>query len=391
MTKMFFWTPSTGLLAQASLPAAPFRKHCISRRPAAVAVVAAAAALWPPWHHLPRLLGRQADTQDGRQSRCNSRVAAHGRERCFCRCAGRHTPTPQDIRTGHSRGVGRAPLGCLGPERCLAVRSPLPCAPLGADRHKVAMPTLLFSLQEDYGTGTRHRHIHASAPAIHPVFTSVVAAMATMFRNFSFEAASRRPAAHDPERAMSVSPFSPLPHIITSRPPTPPPTMGELAYQFNQHTLHVEVDPAYQLRPCYVDQPLTPPTDDFAFPELLDQPQQPAPYPRLSAAILRKQRQSHMQMQCSSSHLEDISSLVQRMIENGDQCRICDHRSRPSSNASTSDNDEGVDMEYNPPPPQEVPVSSLKFRRSGDRRNGAAVSKSVRMRIKSGITKRSSK
>jgi len=172
--------------------------------------------------------------------------------------------------------------------------------------------------------------------------------------------------------------------------------MGDLAQRFHQHTLHVEVDPAYHFRARYVDEPLTPPGDDFAFAGLLDhQPQQPSLYPRLSATLLRRQRESNTRMQCSPAHLEDISLLVQRMVEDGDQCRICDSKSRPSSNAFSSDDDddddEGVDMDYTPPSPQEPRVRSLKFRRSGDRLNGAAVTKNVRMRRRSGIVKRLSK
>lgn len=205
--------------------------------------------------------------------------------------------------------------------------------------------------------------------------------MDSMFRAFSFDAASR-----DVDRTCNVSPFSPSQR--PARPPTPPPcSMLDLAHKF----VNIEVDASPRYRSCY--DPPTPPSDDFAFPaELLDTPPQSSLYPRLSAGTLRKQRQANTRMQCSPAHLDDISMLVQHMIDVGDQCRVCDSKSHTSSNASSSDDDEGVDVDCGPPAPQEPHVYTLKFRRSGDRLNAsAAVSKSVRMRRKSGITKRASK
>ncbi|KAF2713683.1 hypothetical protein K504DRAFT_462192 [Pleomassaria siparia CBS 279.74] len=224
-------------------------------------------------------------------------------------------------------------------------------------------------------------------PPLRPPKHNTQTTMTTMFREFSFEAASRHlPALHEQERAVTnVSPFSPSPQL-PSRLPTPPPcSIGELAYRFDQHSLHTEVDPEYRFY-----EPLTPPNDHFSFPgELLDAPpQQASCYQRLSAASLRKQRQANTRMQCSPSHLDDISSLVQRMIETGDQCRICQHKSQTRSNASTSDDDEGVDMDFHPAP-QEAHTPNRKIRRSGERLSGGtAVSKNVRMRRKSAITKR---
>ncbi|KAF2476062.1 uncharacterized protein BDR25DRAFT_339930 [Lindgomyces ingoldianus] len=231
-----------------------------------------------------------------------------------------------------------------------------------------------------------------------------LATMAAIFRDFSFGPASRHPSSfHEAERAaMNVSPTStPLaPPLYPARLPTPPPcSIGELAQRFNQQSLRVDTSSSYRI-PTFYELPLTPPSDDFVFPA--DAPQQ-SPYSFPSPVALRQQRQANMRMQCSPSHIRDISILVQRMVEEGDQCHICDSKSRtspspspfpspPSSNSSNADEDEGVDMEYSPLAPKDSPLSTLKFRRSGDRLNGQAmVAKTVRMRKKSKVMKRSSK
>lgn len=210
-----------------------------------------------------------------------------------------------------------------------------------------------------------------------------------MFRDFSFEAPAPHIFAREVERA--YSPFTPSPPPST-RPPTPPPChINDLAYRLDQSSLQIEVDHHYTYYNA-PHAPRTPPTDDCTIPTELDLPKHSsALYTRLSSSTLRQQRQANQRAQCSSPRLEDIASLVQRMVEDGDQCRVREHKSTASSNASKSDEDEGVDMDYSPPP-QEPHLYTLKFRRSGDRLNtGAVVSRSVKMRRKSGIMKRSSK
>jgi hypothetical protein len=207
-----------------------------------------------------------------------------------------------------------------------------------------------------------------------------------MFRDFSFEAPAQHTFAREIER--TYSPFTPSPPPST-RPPTPPPChINDLAYRLDQSSLHIEVDHHYA---CH-DDPPTPPSDDHTFPVEIDSPKHSSSlYTRLSSSTLRQQRQANQRAQCSSPRLEDIASLVQRMVEDGDQCRVCEHKSSTSSIASTVGDDEGVDVNYSPPP-QAPHVYTLKFRRSGDRLNtGAAVSRSVKMRKRSGIMKRSSK
>ncbi|KAF2107529.1 hypothetical protein BDV96DRAFT_588884 [Lophiotrema nucula] len=217
------------------------------------------------------------------------------------------------------------------------------------------------------------------------------------FREFSFEEAMRRPSSiHEAERAaMNVSPTSIHIAPLPTRLPTPPPcSIGDLAYRFHQQSLRVDTS----VPPCYAYAPLTPPSDDDSassadFPSSLSSSQLSS-YESMSPAELRMRRQANTRMQCDASHVKDITNLVKKMIEDGDQCHICDPKSRTSSRASSSssadeDEDEGVDMDYIPPSDQDLPLYSVKFRRSGDRVVGhAAVMKSVRMRKKPKMLKR---
>jgi len=214
--------------------------------------------------------------------------------------------------------------------------------------------------------------------------------MAAMFRDFSFEA--RHPAAVDvatDRAAMNVSPttmqpaeyFAPLPPTSSS--------LGDLVDIFDQQTLQVNVDldPSYDI----------PSADESV-----------EPYSRVSTAALRMQRQTNTRLQCRTSHVKDLRVLVQKMVEEDDQCQVSDSTS-PTSTSSTSetaslstttttttttttsvsDEDEGVDMEYNSPNPEDGRFYALKFRRSGERLPGcSAVSKTARMRKKPRAIKR---
>jgi hypothetical protein len=221
--------------------------------------------------------------------------------------------------------------------------------------------------------------------------------IAAMFRDFSFEPASQHPQyRHEADRAaMNLSPTSMPRFAPPASPPTPPPCpVGELAARFDQHTLRVEVDPAYRFP--LENEPLTPPDDDAAFPSESQLGKAPRPtYSRLSTATLRMQRQANMRWQCTAAHSKDISQLVQRMVEDEDQCCVSDAKPIiPAPNTTCgADQDEGLDMDYTPPSP---PLYPLKFRRSGDRlTGGVCVSRNVRMRKSSSkesrVTKRSSR
>lgn len=212
----------------------------------------------------------------------------------------------------------------------------------------------------------------------------------SFFSDFSFAEAMRRPvSAVEAERtAANISPTTVPSHSQTpARLPTPPPcSMGELEYRFHQQSLRI--DPNFHAPICG-GEPLTPPGDD-AFSHGLVMSQHRS-YSTVSTATLRRQRQANTRMQCSASHVKDISNLVQKMITAGDQCHVCEPKPRTPSDSSyaSSMDDEGVDMDYSPPSPYADELHTLKFRRSGDHIVGSAtVSKSIRMRKKSRIMKR---
>jgi hypothetical protein len=210
----------------------------------------------------------------------------------------------------------------------------------------------------------------------------------TMFRDFSFDAASPPSfSAYEADRAaMNVSPTSkPEPRQpFLGRPPTPPCTMGDLASKLNQQSLRIDTC----LAKHHGSGPLTPPSDDDC--SILPDHASPRPtYCRISASLLRMQRQSSSRMQCSSSHMRDISRLV-HMIQQEEQCTISQATSRTcsastSSSSSTTLGDEGIDMEYDMPSPGiEALVGTPQWRSSDLRDNCTRVAKPVRMRKRSG-------
>jgi hypothetical protein len=203
-----------------------------------------------------------------------------------------------------------------------------------------------------------------------------------MFRDFSFAPASPPSIAiYEAERAaMNVSPTSKpdaRQHIL-SRPSTPPCTIGDLASQLTQQSLRIDTTASN----CSSG-PLTPPSDD-------DDTSLGAPrptYSRVSASLLRMQRQSSSRMQCCSSHVRDITRLVQ-MIEEEEQCTISEVTSRTSSTSSLSSStagDEGIDMEYEESAQGIEALVGMPQWKAGDLRDSCTrVAKSVRMRKRSG-------
>lgn len=208
--------------------------------------------------------------------------------------------------------------------------------------------------------------------------------LATMFRDFSFAPASTPSySAYEADRAaMNVSPTSkPDTHDhYFSRPPSPPCTIGDLASKLNQQSLRIDT----RVTDRYSG-PLTPPSDDYSTEPT---PVAPRPiYSRVSASLLRMQRQSSSRMQCSSSHVRDISRLVQ-MIEEEEQCTINDVISRTSSKSSSSassvSGDEAIDMDYDPPAKGFEALIGMPQWKADDRRDSCVrVTRAVRMRKRS--------
>lgn len=198
----------------------------------------------------------------------------------------------------------------------------------------------------------------------------------------------------DIDRAnMNLSPTSLSPSI--SQPPSqyfspPPCSMGELAARFNQQSLQVEVDPAYAYSSHASDEEQTPSPTNTTFPSHILEPAPRSRHSRVSTAVLRMQRQSNARLlQSSPSHLKDISNLVQKMLEDGDQCQIHAPGSPPSSASSSSDEDEGIDMAHTI---SSTPLFTPSYRRATDRIPGCAlIPKAIRMRRRTPITKRLSR
>jgi hypothetical protein len=179
---------------------------------------------------------------------------------------------------------------------------------------------------------------------------------------------------------MNVSPTSkPAAHDdYIGRAPTPPCTIGDLASKLNQQSLCIHARQT-------LASSTTPPGDDYATEQL----RQPV-YSRLSASLLRMQRQSSSRMQCTSSHVRDISRLV-RMIEEEQQCTVNDDLSRTSSTSSSSSSststasDEAIDMNYDAPAQGvEALASAPQWRADGRPASSVRVTKTVRMRKRSG-------
>jgi hypothetical protein len=220
--------------------------------------------------------------------------------------------------------------------------------------------------------------------------------MATMFRDFSFDPApSLDYSLYEAERAaMNVSPTSQATeaHYAPNRPPTPPCTIGDLAVQLNQQSLRINTTVR-----CCPPGPITPGSDDFDVCAPSTQQEQHArpTHSRIAASVLRMQRQQNSRMQCSSSHVRDLSKLV-KMIEEEKQCTVNEPSSRTSSTSSTSTcsllasgDDEGVDMDFHVPVLDSMPL----WRASELRENSVRVTRPVRMRKRSkgnGVSKRRS-
>jgi hypothetical protein len=204
-----------------------------------------------------------------------------------------------------------------------------------------------------------------------------------MFRDFSFAPASPPSySQYEADRAaMNVSPTSKpdsRQHYL-SRPPTPPCTIGDLASQLNQQRLRIDTS----ANDGCTGQ-LTPPGDDDQSPVA------PRPiYSRVSATLIRMQRQSNSRMQCSSSHVRDITRLVQ-MIEEEEQCTIKDVTPRSSSTSTTASSsssvagDEGIDMDFDPPAKGFEAMFGMVPCKANERRDSCVrVARSVRMRKRS--------
>ncbi|KAF2839310.1 hypothetical protein M501DRAFT_1016389 [Patellaria atrata CBS 101060] len=207
-----------------------------------------------------------------------------------------------------------------------------------------------------------------------------------MFRNFSFEAASRHPSDLDAHLYMDISPTStpylpgvPSPRSLPMR--NPPISITELSDRFNEHSIHRE--PNYT---SYFD--IASPSSGEISPQYASfthSRRSSFTYTALSPTALRLQRQRNTRLQCDDAHVRDITSLVERMIDVGDQCVLSSPTSSTttSSSASSSDDEAPADdfARTRRASTSVIPSHTLRFRRSGDlRTNQERVMKSQRKR-----------
>lgn len=194
---------------------------------------------------------------------------------------------------------------------------------------------------------------------------------------------------------MNVSPTSQIEDPLQLPRPSlaPPCTMGDLAVQLDQQSLrfnsHAPPDNHNHISTNTTSS--TSPSDEYKSSS------RPT-YSRVAASVLRMQRQSSSRMQCSPSHVRDISKLV-RMVQAQEQCTVNDPSSRPSSPSSASTactasgDDEGIDMDYDIPARSIDALVGTSQWRAGERRDSCIrVTRPVRMRKRNrenGVSKRS--
>jgi hypothetical protein len=258
-----------------------------------------------------------------------------------------------------------------------------PVLSMHARRHGLCA-TLPYSIE----ARTRCVHVVPARPS--NLHCRRLKAVAMDFSHFSFDAASSRAPEYDAElAAMTVSPTSTRLPPLPARLPTPPPcSMGDLAQILDQQSLRIAIVPVQKS----ANEPLTPPGDDVTFATALPErrPHLSLSTSRINSATLRMQRQANVRLQSSSSHIKDISLLVEKMIEAEDQCNVCEHK--PSLPPSPTSDDEGISMEYTVPNPTAALRTLLPFYRAGDRVDGCTrVSKNARMRRRPRLTARLSK
>ncbi|EOD51972.1 hypothetical protein GTA08_BOTSDO09592 [Neofusicoccum parvum] len=200
-----------------------------------------------------------------------------------------------------------------------------------------------------------------------------------MFESFSFQAASRHPSDLDADDYaypdLSISPTS----SPMSEPSFAESTMSvaELSRRFGAqnigHDLYQAPASPFELPAPWADH------DDWtstsaSSPTSSYFPEDAFPDP----STIRARRQAHMQLQCDAAHRHDISSLVKKMIESGDQCKLAPRNDSVVSSDCGDDDDEAYELPRSNSSP--AVSQNLRYRRSGEVLSTAAVSKNIRFR-----------
>jgi len=96
--------------------------------------------------------------------------------------------------------------------------------------------------------------------------------------------------------------------------------ISDLSRQLSAHSLDARPTPReHTASPCQMDANSISPSTTFYEQ---DSPLELPNYLECTSANIRRQRQRTVREQCSASHLEAISALVARMIDNKDQCDV---------------------------------------------------------------------
>lgn len=150
---------------------------------------------------------------------------------------------------------------------------------------------------------------------------------------------------HDTSSLFSEMP-SPPPSPLIAKPAGLPCSVTDLSKQMNEHSLDNRrkrpITPALTTPPNELSQSptwsvfsTTSPFGSPAFSDLSSEPSilesepprrarsPPLPYSNYHNSNVRRSRQDAIRAQCTSTHLHEISLLVARMVDSGEQCIVC--------------------------------------------------------------------
>ena len=207
-----------------------------------------------------------------------------------------------------------------------------------------------------------------------------------MFENFSFEAASRQTPSNHHYHSYSPEDVSIYPSPRPSRCVSPTCTsfsnpmqdsLSDLARQFSEHSLRPKTrrtDSGYESQ-----------RSSFAREEANLDPYfsslQPGQPHSIQLSTKRTQRQDSMRLQTETFHLREISTLVQRMVDDRDQCALCrptSSHSDPSTHSESEDDIASIGSNRFDLAPRR---HNLPYKRSSEVLKGRpGVTKDVRMR-----------
>lgn len=160
-----------------------------------------------------------------------------------------------------------------------------------------------------------------------------------MFENFTFGAApvnfdqcdDVQPSPRDDSFPVSLSPADSSYPFFESCDPSSP--LDDIINQFRKQSISYEDARDLQARQCTSPTPSLSEDSEMSSPSNSTRsvPTTPtSPYRAGVLACRRLQRQVNMQLQCSTSHVRDISTLVEDMLNNNSQCNLRKSPSKPS-------------------------------------------------------------